>query len=87
MNSVTLCGARLKIDGAEAELEEERKNEELRLPDALYRLLWLMVDEDKKFIPLQIQAKDVPLSWKFCEVEKHLKLTTNTTPKANPNGS
>jgi hypothetical protein len=34
-NSVTLCGARLKIPAAIAELAEERKNEEDRFPDAL----------------------------------------------------
>jgi hypothetical protein len=73
MNSVTLCGARLGIDGADAELVEERKNEEARFPDALYRLLWLMVDQDKKFIPLHVEAKNVPLSWKFCDGEKRLE--------------
>jgi len=73
MNSVTLCGARLGIGGADAELVEERKNEEARFPDALYRLVWLMVDQDKKFIPLHIQATDVPLCWKFCDGEKHVE--------------
>jgi hypothetical protein len=73
MNSVTLCGARLGIGGADAELVEEHKNEEARFPDALYRLLWLMVDQDKKFIPLHVNPKNVPLSWKFCDGDERLE--------------
>lgn len=73
MNSATLCGARLGIDAANAELVEERKNEEARFPDALYRLVWLMVDQDKKFIPLHVKATDVPLCWKFCDGDKRLE--------------
>lgn len=72
-NSVTLCGARLGIEGANAELVEERKNEAARFPDALYRLVWLMVDQDKKFIPLHVKATDVPTCWKFCDGEKRLE--------------
>jgi len=73
MNSATLCGSRLGIEGADAELVEERQNEEARFPDALYRLLWLMVDQDKKFIPLQVNSKNVPLSWKFCDGDKRVE--------------
>lgn len=73
MNSVTLCGARLGIDGADAELLEEMKNEEARFPDALYRVLWLMLDQDKKFISLHLTAADAPLSWKFCDGDKRLE--------------
>jgi hypothetical protein len=72
-NSVTLCLARRGVDGANAELVEERKNEELRFPDALYRIVWLMVDQDKKFIPLHVKATDVPVCWKFCDGDKHLE--------------
>jgi hypothetical protein len=70
MNSGTLCGARLGIKGADSELGEERASEEARFPDALYRLVWLMVDQDKKFIPLHLKETDVPLCWKFCGVDK-----------------
>lgn len=73
MNSVTLCGARLGIDGADGELIEERQNEEARFPDALYRLLWLMVDQDNKFIPLHVKPTDVPLCWKLCGGDKRLE--------------
>lgn len=70
-NSVTLCGARLKIDAAIAEMAEERKNEEERFPDALYRLVWVILDGDKEFIPLHISEKDLPQSSKFVELDKH----------------
>ena len=73
MNSVTQTGYRLKIDGADVELVEEHKNEEARFPDALCRLLWLIVDEDRKFIPLHLKATDVPISWKFCDGDKRVE--------------
>jgi hypothetical protein len=70
MNSTTLWGARLGIDGAFAELVEERQNEEACFQDPLYRLVWLIVDQDKKFIHLHVKATDVPLCWKFCDGDK-----------------
>jgi len=70
-NSVTLCGARLKIPAAIAELAEERKNEEDRFPDALYRLVWVMLDGDKGFIALHISEKDLPQCSKYVELDKH----------------
>jgi hypothetical protein len=73
MNSVTLCGERLGIEGADTELVEERRNEAARLPDALYRLVWVLIDQDKRFIPLHVQRQDLPLCWKFCDVDKHLE--------------
>jgi hypothetical protein len=70
-NSVTLCGARLKIPAAIAELAEERKNEEDRFPDALYRLVWVILDGDKEFIALHISEKDLPQCSKYVELDKH----------------
>ena len=70
-NSVTLCGARLEIPAAIAELAEERKNEEDRFPDALYRLVWVMLDGDKEFIALHISEKDLPQCSKYVELDKH----------------
>jgi len=72
MNSVTLCGAGLGISEAKAELEEEYRNEEARFPDALYRVVWAMTDGDKSLIPLHMDRKNIPLSWKFIEGDKHL---------------
>jgi hypothetical protein len=73
-NSVTLCGARLEIPAAIAELAEERKNEEDRFPDALYRLVWLMLDGDKQFIALHISEKDLPLCARYVQLDEHLEL-------------
>lgn len=73
MNSATLCGDRLGIVGANVELIEERKNEEARFPDALYRVVWLMVDQDQKFIPLHVKARDLPLCWKTCGMDERLE--------------
>ncbi len=70
-NSVTLCGARQKIPAAITELAEERKNEEDRFPDALYRLVWVMLDADKEFIALHISEKDLPNCSKYVELDKH----------------
>jgi len=69
-NSVTLCGARLGIPEAIAEMVEERKNEEDRFPDALYRLVWMMLDGDKQFIALHITEKTLPLSAKYVQLDK-----------------
>lgn len=73
MNSVTICGSRLGIVGADTQLVEERENEEARFPDAIYRLVWLMTDGDAKFIPLHLSPRDVPLSWKFCRCDERLE--------------
>jgi hypothetical protein len=72
-NSVTLCGSRLRIPGATEEMVKERENEEARFPDALYRVVWLMVDQDKKFIPLHLSPPDIPLCWKFCDGDKRVE--------------
>jgi len=82
MNSVTLCGVRLGIDGAATELVEEIQNEEARFPDALYRLLWLMLDQDQRFIPIQITPADVPLSWTFCDGNERLEKQARQVPEA-----
>jgi hypothetical protein len=70
-NSVTLCGARFQIPAAIAEMAEECKNEEERFPDALYRLIWIMLDGDERFITLHISKKDLPQSAKYIELDKH----------------
>jgi hypothetical protein len=76
-NSVTLCGARLKIPSAIAELAEERENEELRFPDALYRVVWVMLDGDKQFIALHISEKDLLLCAKYVELDKRAEPGSN----------
>jgi hypothetical protein len=73
LNSVTLCGQRLKIKGADAELAAEYENEALCLPDAFYRLVWLMLDGDKVFIPCHVKKENLPLTWKFVDGDKRLE--------------
>jgi hypothetical protein len=73
-NSVTLCGARLGIPSAIAELAEERKNEEDRFSDALYRLVWATLDGDKQFIALHISKKDLPFCAAYVQLDEHLEL-------------
>jgi hypothetical protein len=68
---VTLCGARLQITAAIAEMAQERRNEEERFPDALYRLVWAMLDGDPRFIALHISKKDLTLSAKYVELDKY----------------
>lgn len=70
-NSVTLCGVRLGLDAAKAEMAEELQNEEARFPDALYRIVWVILDGDKKFIPMGITEKHLPSCAKFIELDKH----------------
>jgi hypothetical protein len=72
-NSVTLCGSRLGIPGATEEMVIERENEDARFPDALYRVVWLMVDQEKKFISLHLNPPDIPLCWKFCDGDKRIE--------------
>jgi hypothetical protein len=73
-NSVTICGARLEIPAAVAELVEERKNEEDRFPDALYRLVWVILDGGKEFIALHISEKELPVCAKYVELGKHSEM-------------
>jgi len=74
MNSVTLCGARLGIPEAKAELKEEYQNEEERIPDAIYRLVWAATDGDQRFIPLSIDRRSLPRSWKLINGDEHLEI-------------
>lgn len=73
LNSVTLCGSRFGLPEAKGELEEEYRNEEERFPDALYRVVWAMTDGDGRFVPLYIDRKNLPLSWKLVEGDKHVE--------------
>jgi hypothetical protein len=52
-------------------MAEERKNKEERFPDALYRLVRVMLDGDERFIPLHISKKDLPQSAKYVELDKY----------------
>ncbi len=67
MNSVGVALLRLGSRGAEAEFRFAEENDELRIPYALYRLIWLILDEDIRFIPIPAYPKNMPLCLKFYE--------------------
>ena len=72
-NSVTLCGVRMGIEGAEAQIVAERENCEKRITYALYRLLWLVLDQDTKFIPIPVDPKNLAVSSIFVDTYKHIE--------------
>lgn len=71
-NSVTLCGVRMGIDGAEAQITTEQENCEKRITAALYRLLWLILDQDPKVIGIPVRENNMPLSSQFVREYKHI---------------
>ncbi len=64
-NSVTLAAARRGIEGAKAELAEAEQNNPERIRHALYRLIWLLSDEDEQFVKIPVDLKQMPNSEKF----------------------
>jgi hypothetical protein len=71
-NSVTLCGVRLEIPGAEDVVVNEQENCENRVTASLCRLLWLIMDEDARFIPIPINRQNMPVSVGFVEGYEHI---------------
>lgn len=67
MNSVGVALLRLGSDGAEVQFKLAEENDELRIPYALYRLIWLILDQDPRFIPIPADRKKLPLCLKFYE--------------------
>lgn len=72
-NSATLCGVRRGIPQAEAELTNARENNQERIRYALYRLAWLVLDQDAQFIPIPVEPKTMPTSEKFLETYDHIE--------------
>jgi hypothetical protein len=72
-NSVTLCGVRQGIDGAKAEVAEAEKNNPERIKYALYRLIWLLSDEDRTFIKIPVDVKGMPESETFVQSYDHIE--------------
>lgn len=72
-NSVTLCGVRRGIDGAKAELAQAEKNNPERIRYALYRLIWLLADEDEQFVKIAVDLKKMPESEKFVQNYDHIE--------------
>jgi hypothetical protein len=67
MNSVGVALLRLGSDGAEAEFRRAEENDELRIPYALDRLIWLIIDKDPRFIPIPADVNHMPFAMKFFE--------------------
>lgn len=72
-NSATLCGVRRGIPQAEAELAHASENNKERIRYALYRLAWLVLDQDAQFIPIPVAPNSMPLSEKFLETYDHVE--------------
>ena len=72
-NSVTLCGIRRGIDGAKAEVTEQEKIAGQRIRYGLYRLAWLIMDQDGKFIKIPADLKKMPLTQKFLNTYEHIE--------------
>lgn len=73
MNTATLCGVRRGIPQAEAELAHAMENNQERIRYALYRLAWLVLDQDAQFIPIPVAPKAMPLSENFLETYDHIE--------------
>jgi hypothetical protein len=71
-NSVTLCGVRLGIPGAGAQIVDEQDNCEKRVTATLYRLLWLILDQDARFIAIPVDEGKMPLSYKYVKDYKYI---------------
>jgi hypothetical protein len=67
MNSVGVALRRLGSDGAEVEFRKAEENDQLRIPYALHRLIWLVIDQDPRFILLPVDTSRMPFSMKFFE--------------------
>jgi hypothetical protein len=67
MNSFAAALRRLKSDGAEAMTKEAEEKDQLRIPYALQRLIWLVIDQDSRFIRIPIADADIPHSIEFFE--------------------
>ncbi len=64
-NSLAICMVRYGIDGAKEQLAEQPKMKGERITYALYRLAWLMTDEDENFIKIPADIEKMPRCEKF----------------------
>lgn len=75
-NSVTLSGIRRGIEGAKKEIEEAQKNNPERICYALYRLVWLLSDQDEQFMDVPVDLKKIPVCEKFLKGYDHIDPNT-----------
>jgi hypothetical protein len=71
-NSVTLCAVRRGINGAKEELAQAQDNNSERIRYALYRLAWLLTDEDAQFVRISTDLKNMPQAEKFVQGYEHI---------------
>jgi hypothetical protein len=64
-NSLAICMVRQGIAGAKEQLAEQPKMKGERITYALYRLVWLMTDQDDKFIKIPVDIKKMASCEKF----------------------
>jgi hypothetical protein len=75
-NSVTLGAVRRGIEGARAELAEADKNNPERIRYALYRLIWLLSDQDEQFVNIPVDLKKMPEAESFVQNYDHISPET-----------
>jgi hypothetical protein len=73
MNSVGVALVRLHSEGADTMSKAAEDNDELRIPYALLRLIWLTLADDPNFINLPINPARLPLSVNFLKVDEHVQ--------------
>lgn len=71
-NSVALTATRYAINTEAEAIRGARSEFEKELPELLYRLLWLVLDEDKTLIPLHVNENATPTAVQFAEQHPHL---------------
>lgn len=75
-NSVTLCAVRLGIPGAEEVVVGEQDNCEKRVTASLYRLLWLILDQDNRFIQVPVNTQNMTVSMAYVNGYEHIDPAT-----------
>lgn len=71
-NSVGLTTNRFNINTEVQAIQAAREAFEEELPELLYRFMWLVLDEDKALIPLNIDDKEIPFTLDFVKTHPHL---------------
>jgi hypothetical protein len=64
------------IDRAEAQIATEQENCEKRITATLYRLLWLILDQDARFIVIPVSEHKMPQASQFVKDYKYVDPTT-----------
>lgn len=72
-NSVTMCGIRQEFDGSKDQVKGEQGNCEKRVTTDLYKLLWLTLDQDTKFIPIPVNIQNMTVSNQFVKNYRHVE--------------